>query len=121
MHLLVIRAHSRKSAVGLFGKLLNETAVPRIRANVRRSPGAADRPARPAQITHTKARRAHIVSGGVFLFGEANYYQYRPKNYTTSGSTRDGLIFVSDQKITSKGFSTSVGIGYVLPRSLTRK
>jgi hypothetical protein len=62
-----------------------------------------------------------IVSGGVFLFGEANYYHYPSKNYTTSGITRDGLIFVSDQKITSKGFSTSVGFGYVLPRSLTRK
>lgn len=62
-----------------------------------------------------------IVSGGVFFFGEANYYRYPPKNYTTSGITRDGLIFVSDQKITSKGFSTSVGIGYVLPRRLTRK
>jgi hypothetical protein len=43
MHVLVIRAHSRKSAVRLFGNLLNETAVPRIRANVRRSPGAARR------------------------------------------------------------------------------
>jgi hypothetical protein len=43
MQLLVIRAPSRKSAVRLFGKLLNETAVPRIRANVRRSPGAARR------------------------------------------------------------------------------
>jgi hypothetical protein len=47
MQLLVIRAPSRKSAVRLFGKLLNETPVPRIRANVRRSPGAADRPADP--------------------------------------------------------------------------
>ena len=42
-YLLVIRGHSRQSAVMLFDELLNETAVPRIHANVHRSPGAARR------------------------------------------------------------------------------
>ena len=42
-YVLVIRGHSCPSAVMLFGGLLNETAVPRINANARRSPGAARR------------------------------------------------------------------------------
>ena len=60
MYLLVIRGPSRQSTVRLFDELLNETAIPRINANVRRSPGATDRRTRPTQITHTKTRRAYF-------------------------------------------------------------
>ncbi len=42
-YVLVIRGHSCQSAVRLFGGLLNETAVPRMNTNVRRSPGAVRR------------------------------------------------------------------------------
>jgi hypothetical protein len=38
---LFIRAHSRESVVRLFGNLLNETAIPQIDTNARRSLGAA--------------------------------------------------------------------------------
>jgi hypothetical protein len=93
MQLLVIRAPSRKSAVRLFGNLLNETAVPRIRANVRRSPGAADRPARPAQITHTKARRARIVLFSAFALSDTGR---RPMSESTAMDLRLplGLLFL---------------------------
>lgn len=53
-----------------------------------------------------------IVSGGLFFFGEANYYHYVPTDYTVSSLTSDGVIFVSDSKISSKGFSAYVGLGY---------
>jgi outer membrane immunogenic protein len=62
-----------------------------------------------------------IVTGGLFFFGEANYFHYPPTDYTVTTLTRDGVLYLSDQKISSKGFSTLVGIGYTLPRSLTRK
>ena len=62
-----------------------------------------------------------IVSGGLFFFGEANYFHYLPTNYSVTTLTRDGVLYTSDSKISSKGFSTLVGIGYTLPRSLTRK
>jgi hypothetical protein len=42
-NVLVIRAHSRTSAVRLFGNLLNETAIPQIDTNARRLLGAARR------------------------------------------------------------------------------
>ncbi len=42
-YVLVIRGHSRQSAVRLFDELVNETAVPRINANARGSPVAARR------------------------------------------------------------------------------
>ncbi len=42
-YVLVIRGHSRQSAVRLFGERLNETAVPRINTNARGSPGATRR------------------------------------------------------------------------------
>ncbi len=42
-YVLIICGHSRQSAVMLFDELVNETAVPRINANVRGSPGATRR------------------------------------------------------------------------------
>lgn len=62
-----------------------------------------------------------IVSGGLFLFGEANYFHYLPTDYTVTTLTKDGVLYNSDSRVTSKGFSTLVGVGYTLPRSLTRK
>lgn len=53
-----------------------------------------------------------IVTGGLFFFGEANYYHYLPTDYTVSSLNSDGVVFVSDQKISSKGFSAYVGLGY---------
>lgn len=62
-----------------------------------------------------------IVSGGLFFFGEANYFHYLPTDYIVTTLTRDGVLYTSDSKISSKGFSAQVGIGYTLPRSLTGK
>ena len=53
-----------------------------------------------------------IVTGGLFFFGEANYYHYLPTDYTVSSVNSDGVVFVSDSKISSGGFSAYVGLGY---------
>jgi len=53
-----------------------------------------------------------IVTGGLFFFGEANYYHYIPQDYTVSSITADDYVFVSDQTLSTNGFSAYFGLGY---------
>lgn len=53
-----------------------------------------------------------IVAGGLYFFGEANYYHLVPTDYQVSSVSTAGAVFVSNATISSTGYSMYFGLGY---------
>lgn len=53
-----------------------------------------------------------IVSGKLYVFGEANYYHLVPTDYSVSTVTSAGAYYIANSTISTTGYSIYVGIGY---------